>query len=85
MDTVRWAYRIITIRSEDYRIDPAKESELNALGDDGWELVAITAINYKSAATDHVGMVFKQPKASPANLASAVLWVGMHLPPNETW
>ncbi len=62
MDAVRWEYRIINIRSENYRIDPAKESELNALGDAGWELVAITAINYKTAATDHIGMVFKRQK-----------------------
>jgi hypothetical protein len=63
MGIVRWEYRIINIRSENYRIDPAKESELNALGDEGWELVAITAINYKTAATDHIGMVFKRPRA----------------------
>jgi len=62
METVRWEYRIINIRSEHYRIDPAKESELNALGDAGWELVSITAINHKTAATDHIGMVFKRPK-----------------------
>jgi hypothetical protein len=60
MDRVRWEYKIINIRSENYRIDPARESELNALGEQGWELVAITAINYKTAATDHVGMVFKR-------------------------
>ena len=63
MESVRWEYRIINIRSENYRIDPAKETELNLLGDDGWELVAITAINYKTAATDHIGMVFKRRKA----------------------
>jgi hypothetical protein len=63
MEMVRWEYRIINIRSENYRIDPAKESELNALGDAGWELVAITAINYKTAATDHIGMVFKRRKS----------------------
>lgn len=62
MDRVRWEYRIINIRSENYRIDPAREDELNALGDDGWELVAITAINYKTAATDHIGMIFKRAK-----------------------
>jgi hypothetical protein len=63
MEKLRWEYRIINIRSENYRIDPAKESELNLLGDEGWELVAITAINYKTAATDHIGMVFKRRKA----------------------
>jgi hypothetical protein len=64
MDRVCWEYRIINIRSENYRIDPAREGELNELGDRGWELVAITAINYKTAATDHIGMVFKRPKAA---------------------
>lgn len=67
-DTVRWEYRIINIRSENYRIDPAKESELNARGDAGWELVAITAINDKTAATDHIGMVFKRPRGFRAGL-----------------
>jgi hypothetical protein len=62
MAAVRWEYKIINIRSENYRIDPAKEIELNELGDAGWELVAITAINYKTAATDHIGMVFKRQK-----------------------
>ena len=63
MDMARWEYRIINIRSENYRIDPAKESDLNELGDQGWELVAITAINYKTVATDHIGRVFKRQKA----------------------
>jgi hypothetical protein len=62
MEKTRWEYKIINIRSENYRIDPAKESELNLLGNEGWELVAITAINYKTAATDHIGMVFKRRK-----------------------
>ena len=32
------------------------------LGDDGWELVSITSINFKTGATDHIGMVFKREK-----------------------
>lgn len=63
METVRWEYKIINIRSENYRIDPARESELNVLGNEGWELVAITAVNYKTGATDHIGMVFKRRKS----------------------
>jgi hypothetical protein len=63
METIQWEYRIINIRSENYRIDPAREGELNALGEQGWELVAITAINYKTAATDHIGMIFKRRKS----------------------
>ena len=62
MDETRWEYRIINIRSENYRLDPTYDVELNRLGDDGWELVAITAINFKTGATDHIGMVFKRPK-----------------------
>ena len=61
MDTVRWEYKIINIRSENYRLDPNYDTQLNELGSDGWELVAITAINFKTGATDHIGMVFKRP------------------------
>lgn len=60
MDIPQWEYRIINIRSENYRMDPAHERQLNELGGDGWELVAITAINFKTGATDHIGMVFKR-------------------------
>ena len=62
MARVVWEYRIINIRSENYRLDPMKESHLNRLGEDGWELVGITAINFKTGATDHIGMVFKRPR-----------------------
>jgi hypothetical protein len=60
MEGDRWEYKIINIRSENYRLDPAYEAQLNELGSDGWELVAITAINFKTGATDHIGMVFKR-------------------------
>jgi hypothetical protein len=62
MARVVWEYRIINVRSENYRLDPMKESDLNHLGEDGWELVGITAINFKTGATDHIGMVFKRPR-----------------------
>jgi Domain of unknown function (DUF4177) len=62
MARVVWEYRIINVRSENYRLDPMKESDLNRLGEDGWELVGITAINFKTGATDHIGMVFKRPR-----------------------
>ena len=61
MEQARWEYRIINIRSENYRLDPAYEDELNELGEEGWELVSITAINFQTGATDHIGMVFKRP------------------------
>ena len=63
MDAARWEYKIINIRSENYRLDPNYGSQLNELGDDGWELVAITAINFKTGATDHIGMVFKRRRS----------------------
>jgi len=34
------------------------------IGDEGWELVSITSINFKTGATDHIGMVFKREKTS---------------------
>ena len=41
---------------------PRTPEELNRLGDEGWELVSITSINFKTGATDHIGMVFKREK-----------------------
>lgn len=63
MDHVQWEYKITNIRSENYRIDPANEAQLNELGAQGWELVAITAVNFKTGATDHIGMVFKRRRS----------------------
>jgi Domain of unknown function (DUF4177) len=59
-----WEYKIINVRSENYSMDPRRAEELNRLGDEGWELVSITSINFKTGATDHIGMVFKRAKAS---------------------
>jgi hypothetical protein len=58
----RWEYRIINVRSESYRLDPNATVELNRLGDEGWELVSIGSVNFKSGATDNIAMVFKRPK-----------------------
>ncbi len=58
---VRWEYKIINIRSENYRLDPAVSPELNSLGQVGWELVGLTSVNFKSGATDNIAMVFKRP------------------------
>src|SRR5438477_3219654 len=58
-----WEYKIINVRSENYSMDPRRAEELNRLGDEGWELVSITSINFKTGATDHIGMVFKREKA----------------------
>ena len=55
-----WEYKIINVRSENYSMDPRRAEELNRLGDEGWELVSITSINFKTGATDHIGMVFKR-------------------------
>jgi len=58
----KWEYHIINIRSENYRLDPNAVGELNALGEEGWELFSITSVNFKSGATDNIAMVFKRPK-----------------------
>lgn len=60
---IKWEYHIINIRSENYRLDPNAVRELNTLGEDGWELVSITSVNFKSGATDNIAMVFKRPIA----------------------
>lgn len=59
---IRWEYKIINVRSESYRLDPNAYRELNRLGDQGWELVGLTSVNFKSGATDNIAMVFKRPK-----------------------
>ena len=56
----KWEYKIINLRSENYRLDPAFTPELNVLGQVGWELVGLTSVNYKSGATDNLAMVFKR-------------------------
>jgi Domain of unknown function (DUF4177) len=60
----RWEYKIINIRSENYRLDPNAAGELDRLGIDGWELVSITSVNFKTGATDNIAMVFKRPFAA---------------------
>lgn len=57
----RWEYKIINIRSENYRLDPKASSVLDQLGEVGWELVGLTSVNFKSGATDNIAMVFKRP------------------------
>ncbi len=56
-----WEYKIINIRSENYRLDPNAAPRLTALGEQGWELVGLTSVNFKSGATDNIAMVFKRP------------------------
>lgn len=58
-----WEYKIINIRSENYRLDPNAVSQLNELGQQGWELVGLTSVNFKTGATDNIAMVFKRPAA----------------------
>jgi hypothetical protein len=60
----RWEYKIINIRSENYRLDPNASLELNKLGQDGWEMVGLTSVNFKSGATDNIAMVFKRAVGS---------------------
>lgn len=62
MARILWECKILNIRSENYQLDPKYEPQLNNLGAGGWELVGITAINFKTGATDHIGIVFKRPR-----------------------
>jgi hypothetical protein len=62
----KWEYKIINIRSENYRLDPNSVTQLNLLGEDGWELVSITSVNFKTGATDNIAMVFKRPAVASA-------------------
>jgi hypothetical protein len=57
----KWEYKVINIRSEKYRLDPESAHEMNELGAQGWELVSITSVNFKTGATDNIAMVFKRP------------------------
>lgn len=57
----KWEYKIINIRSENYRLDTNAATQLNVLGEEGWELISITSVNFKSGATDNIAMVFKRP------------------------
>ncbi len=34
---------------------------LNELGQEGWELVGLTSVNFKTGATDNLAMIFKRP------------------------
>ena len=56
----QWEYKIINVRSENYRLDPNSAPRLNALGTEGWELVSVTSVNFKTGATDNIAMVFKR-------------------------
>lgn len=60
-EMTRWEYKIINIRSENYRLDPNAAPQLTALGEEGWELVGLTSVNFKSGATDNIALVFKRP------------------------
>ena len=57
----QWEYKIINLRSENYRLDPAFTPELDTLGQIGWELVGLTSVNFRSGASDNLAMVFKRP------------------------
>ena len=60
----KWEYKIINIRSEGYRLAPEAAPRLTGLGNEGWELVGLTSVNFKTGATDNIAMVFKRPQAA---------------------
>ncbi len=56
----RWEYKIINLRSEKYRLDPAFTPQLDTLGQVGWQLVGLTSVNFRSGASDNLALVFKR-------------------------
>ena len=56
----RWEYKIINLRSEKYRLDPAFTPQLDTLGQVGWKLVGLTSVNFRSGASDNLALVFKR-------------------------
>ena len=48
----------------DHVLDPAFTPQLDALGEEGWELVGLTSVNFKSGATDNLALIFKRPVAT---------------------
>ncbi len=59
----RWEYKIINLRSENYRLDPAFTPALDTPGQVGWQLVGLTSVNFRSGARDNVAMFFKRVAA----------------------
>ncbi|HRC87059.1 MAG TPA: DUF4177 domain-containing protein [Thermoanaerobaculia bacterium] len=73
----KWEYKIVNVRSENYRLDPGARSGvwppqaqaadrttaqfLNDLGQEGWELVGLSSVNFKTGATDNLALIFKRP------------------------
>ncbi|MEM6797866.1 MAG: DUF4177 domain-containing protein [Acidobacteriota bacterium] len=57
----QWEYKIVNIRSEGYRLNPDAHDHMNQLGSEGWELVSVTAVNFRSGATENISLVFKRP------------------------
>jgi len=58
-----WEYKIINVRSENYSMDPRRAEELNRLGDEGWELVSITSINFQNRCNGPYRNGFQARKA----------------------
>ena len=54
----KWEYATVPL------LVHATKQILDTWGDDGWELVSITSVNFKTGATDNIAMVFKRPKAA---------------------
>lgn len=65
MEHSKWEYKVLNIQSRNYQLPISYEDEMNRLGAEGWELVGIAAINFKTGATDHISLVFKRRREVP--------------------
>ena len=52
----KWEYRVIEFEDEEVNADRsvAYEEVLNALGDEGWELVTVTETEYVDLSLTHI-------------------------------
>jgi hypothetical protein len=56
---MRWEYKRLSVKTTDIASD-AFEAQLNALGQDGWELVATVPLEHHGYSHD-VNLLFKRP------------------------
>lgn len=65
----RWEYTFLTHDAKGIvssYVDEERAEELNALGNDGWELVAAIPVTEKNGALYRVTYVFKRPQGRVA-------------------
>jgi len=64
---MKWEYKTIKVDTKGFiggKLDEANlDQKMNALGDDGWELVAAFDTNAEGGVSRHVVCILKRPKS----------------------